>query len=248
MRSLLLLGCLLSAWVAHADEPLAASIAKLRSDVDGLAGDVDAARAAARDAQQSLERRRDDLRAQVDGARLEERALRARIEAKKQALEALRAGRTDDTTPLRETITALRTHLARGVPFRLEARTQELGDVERALDAGSPESAVERLLGFVKSELELQRTMSAVRTTIVIDGKPMLAEVAHVGLVLAYFRGPDGTIGGARREGETWTWRRLDDVDARLRVGALFDRLRRPTPDARALLVPNLLTTIGDVP
>ena len=67
---------------------------------------------------------------------------------------------------------------------------------------------------------------------IPLDGQEVLADVARVGMVLLYFRAPDGRTGRAVHEREGWRWVAYDAStpsgrEQDLQVRALFDALAK---------------------
>lgn len=216
---------------------LGAALAVLRADVEGLAADVDTARAEAKEEQLALARRRAALDNDVETARL----TRVELVATASALEAStleqRTAADDIARPLRTSLAAIRGTIERSAPFQQRARLARIDDVGRVLDAEGPVRALEALGPVIAEEAKLARTTQRAKQSITVDGETMMADVIRLGTVAVLFRTPTGSVGSARRLNGAVTWQVLASDEDRALVRELFDLHRAQAP-ARVVRIP----------
>ncbi len=208
---------------------LAGELARLRSEVEGLAEQLDAEREAQRSRLRSLATRKADLEMELqreqmrlDQLRQARTRQRSRVEQTEQRKEALRPA-------VLAAIAAVRRAVRAGLPFEVHQRVAELDQLERQLAQGAltTPTALTRLWGKVEDELRLARENGLYRQVIPIGHEEVLAEVARVGMVLLYFRTRDGRIGRALQTADGWTFEVLHREDDQRRVLALFDAFKK---------------------
>ncbi len=208
---------------------LAGELARLRSEVEGLAEQLDAEREAQRARLRSLATRKADLEMELqreqmrlDQLRQARARQRTRVEQTEQRKEALRPA-------VLAAIAAVRRAVRAGLPFKVHERAAELDQLQRQLAQGAltTPTALTRLWGKIEDELRLARENGLYRQVIPIGHEEVLAEVARVGMVLLYFRTQDGRIGRALQTAEGWTYELLPSEDDQRRVLALFDAFKK---------------------
>lgn len=234
-------------------EALAARVAKARAEVDTLSADVDTLRAEARDEQLALARRTTALESDLDVARMKGKGLEARIAILETASEERGNVAAPLVEPLRNTVARLRAQVTDGIPFKVKDRNAKLDEIERALDADGPARALELLATFIDSEIELGRTNARVRQPVIVDGKPVMADVVRLGRVAMIFRTKEGDVGYAapssrsvapataepRSVADEPTWRVFDRTEDRALAATLFDAFSRVNMNG-IVLVPRL--------
>jgi len=235
MTSLLPLGWMLFALEPTGSSALPMAVSEARARVESLAADVEAERAAQRDEILALRRRRVELEGQLAQQRLTLDALRARLAAQRATLASVSAGRDEERAPLRAAVADLRALIEDGAPVRAAERLQAVDRIAGDLDSLTVDAGAAAMWSLLEKEAELSASVGRVRHPIVVGGKPMMAEILHVGTALAWFRVRDGRLGLAIREGGVWGWRVVDDPAARARLQMLFDAARRDA--ARGLFV-----------
>lgn len=219
-----------------------AELARLRTDVDQLAADVEAERAAARDELAALRAERAELERQVRAARTRKATLeKLRAEATKRAEDADEDARRW-AEPMRRAVEATRAHVAGGLPFATQARLDTLDRLERDLQAARPDygRVLERLLRFVEEEEAMGGEVAYAQQRVEIDGTPQIVQVLRLGLALLYVRTEDDRVGWAVQRADRWDIELLSGPMAEV-VRARFDAAE----DNRALglapiVVPNV--------
>ncbi|MGH1344575.1 MAG: DUF3450 family protein [Nannocystales bacterium] len=226
--------------LAHATGVTVADLAKLRSEVDQLASDLETERTAARDELAALRAERAELERQVRAARTRKATLEAlRTEATKQA-EAADEDARRWAEPMKAAVAAARSHVADGLPFARDARLKTLERLELDLQAATPDygRVLERLLRFVEEEEAMAGEVAYTQQRLEVEGKPQIVRVLRLGLALLYFRTEDGRVGWAIPGPAGWDVKLLSDALAepvRARFEAAEDN---ETLGAAALLLP----------
>ncbi|MDP2345095.1 MAG: DUF3450 family protein [Deltaproteobacteria bacterium] len=200
---------------------LAAGVAAERAAVETLADDVARTRAQARDELGALQRRRTELEGRLAEVRLLQRELQARADVASRVAAADVVKGASARAPLRAAIADLRQRIA-VVPFRAGTRLQGVESVERGLSAATVAASTAQLWALLLREARLLDETAGGRQPIVVDGRTVMAEVAHVG-PLVWFRTQDGVVGVAEAGG----WRVVGDVEGQQRIAFFLDALRR---------------------
>ncbi len=223
---------LLSPLTVQADtsglEQMAAKLAELRAEVDRLQQELDQAKTAQR---QKLEA----LGAQITQLEAEKRRQELALQKLKNEWESLsqKAPATSSTDAgLAESITrgvaALRRYVETSLPFKRTERLQALNDLEAKLKAGTPpKKLANELWALVEDELRLTRENGLYRQILPLAGGSSLVEVAKLGMVMLFFKTPDGRYGLARRTGDNWRYELVAHDSDRQRIAALMDALRK---------------------
>ena len=206
---------------------LAEQVSTARATVDSLADKLESQRRADRDALAGLRAERSELQRQI---RLEQ--------IRRDTLATLRAERTqkiDDQEsrvlailkPIQRSIAATKNYVTQTLPFKRAERMRSLEQIETDITVTNPDSAqaLTRLWRFIEEESAMAREVALAQQAIELDGERYLADIARVGMALMYFRLPDGTLGWVHQVGNTWKFQRLDDVQAKKTVAAVFKDL-----------------------
>lgn len=235
--------------LASAAEPelagLAEQLARLRGELEGLDARLEDQREARRaqlrglTAQRSaleLELQREELRAQQLGERV------AKVEDRRRAADSRRGHLASALAPA---LTQLAEGVRRGLPFRVDERVAELETLRRELDAGSISSAdaLGKLWTWVDSEVALARTTGIHPQVVRLGDTEVMAEVARVGLVIAYARTSDGRIAVAQQSSAGWTWAPLTTPVEQAQLAELYKVIAADT-DQGFLTLPRPLSAV----
>ncbi len=192
----------------------AAEIARLRTEVDELAADLETERVAARDELASLRSERAELQRQVRAAKARKSALETLSDEAVAEAQAQDAQTRRWDAPTREAIAAARAYVERSLPFAPEARLAALDRIERDLSTAQPDHAraVERLWRFLEEEEAMGREVAVGQQVIAIEGEPQIVDVIRLSMALLYFRTQDGRYGWVRPAGADWRQEMLTDA------------------------------------
>jgi hypothetical protein len=211
-------------------ENLGLTLVAKRTKVDGLSAELELRRGEVKERSRVLALQRADLERQLTAGRLElEEAERSLAKAKEEVSgkEAARASLKPLTL---EQIAKVQDHVRKSLPFKTAERIAELdrlGDQVRK-DEMKPDLALAKLWSSLEDELRLARESGLYRQSVEIDGAPVLADVARLGMVLLYYRTFDDRVGMAVPGAEgRWTYVPVQDLEGRRRVQALFDALKK---------------------
>lgn len=176
---------------------VAADIARVRTEIDDLAAQLETERIAARDELASLRAERADLERQVRAAKARKAALSAVREEAVAEAEARDTQTRQWDEPTQQAIAAARRYVERSLPFARAARLAALDRIERDLSAAQPDHAraVERIWRFVEEEEAMGREVAVGQQVIEIDDEPQLVDVIRLSMALLYFRTQDGRYG-----------------------------------------------------
>lgn len=233
-----LAGLTLSACAASAlgDDPLdalARGLVEKRTVVERLSNEVELEKQAEREELRSVAQQRQDVDRQLKALELELQDLRRASGEKAAEVERREAARAALAPLVLARLDALTAHVRAGLPFRTTERLAALEELRRDVASGrvAPDEGLTRLWSALDDELRLTRETALHRQTVELGGQTVLADVARVGMVLAYVRTVDGRLGLARRDGPGpsagWRFEVLQDPTGRERLRALFDALDR---------------------
>lgn len=201
---------------------LSDGVAAQRAANETLADDVARERAASREEIAALERRRRELELRLKEARLVAEALAASAAAVDRAHDDVAARADAERAPVTAALARLRAHIT-ALPFRSVSRGERCAVIERSIAARPALASAAALWPLLADEARLLSAQSRVRQPVVVDGKPVMAEVAQVGPLL-FFRAGDGRVGHFV-DGVGFVVD--DDVEARQRLLLFFEAQRR---------------------
>jgi propanediol dehydratase small subunit len=229
-KTLPLLAVLLFTGVSAAGdvEAQAERLAALRSDVEALASELELEKGELTAQLRAIEAQKVDLEVQIRREDLRMERLIAEEASQRALLED--AEGADDLTPVvQEGILTFQDHVRRGLPYQHSARLAALADLESRLQDRSltTEQVAARLWAFAEDERRLSRENALDRQVIALEDGEVLVDVARLGMVAMYYRTPTGEYGQAVRQGDTWTWQRIQDADDVEQLSELFDALSR---------------------
>ncbi len=210
-------------------EQMAQKLAELRAEVDSLQQALDQAKG---DHRQKLEA----LGAQIAQLEAEKRRQELALEKLQSELQALRqkapSTQTTDSelvNPLEQGVAGLRRYIATSLPFKHAERLEALSQLEAKLRAGAapPKKLVSELWALVEDELRLTRENGLYQQIIPLEGASTLVEIAKLGMVMLFFKTPDGRYGLTRHEGDGWHYETVSQADDQERIANLMESLRK---------------------
>lgn len=208
---------------------LAERLAALRGEVEGLSADLAEKENELRDQMRSYARQKAELKLELQKEETRLRKTRLAINQKKDLIEAHKKDDQALDPIFEEAVEEVRAYVEGSLPFKRDERLSALKKIEDQHKAGllTPPRAVSRLWTFLEDEFRLTRESGMYRQTIQLDGEDELADVIRVGMVMLYFKDPDGRVGYADRTDQGWTYKAFEGEDERRRVMALFDSMKK---------------------
>lgn len=218
-----------AAWAEASNlEQMAQRLAELRAQVDRLQQELDQAK----DAQRlKLEALGTQL-AQLEAEKRRQELVLQKLQSQWQNLSQKRPATSNDaglSEVLRQGMTALRHYLETSLPFKRSERLQALSELETKLQTGTaaPEKLAQELWALVEDELHLTRENGLYRQTLPIEGETALVEVAKLGMVMLFFKTPDGRYGLVRRREGNWSYELVSQSNDQDLIAALMESLRK---------------------
>lgn len=230
-------------------EALAAALSKIRIETEALSQDVDSRREEMKNRLRQVAAQKAEL--EMELAREEMRLKQLRVEKAERVSEA-----ADDTNRnallepvVMRSIDILKSVVATALPFKREERLEELDKIRQQRMDGllSSADATARLWDRVEDELRLAGENGIYRQTVTVDGKEMLVDVARIGMVMLFYKTKDGRVGKAVRQGDSWTYAAIKDLEDKKKVEFLFDAFKKQIRTGFFEL-PEALRAAGEAP
>jgi archaellum component FlaC len=241
---------LLQAVPAHSEslDQLAEKLVNLRGEVEELNSELKSLREQHKNEMGSLSRRKSQLESTIQKREVSLDELRTSLQEKRK--KARQAGVEEKALKpvVTDAIADLKTRIRRGLPFKVDKRLGELGEIEKQLASGvlTPHKATKQLWSFYEDEVRLSEGSGVYQQTVEVDGEARLADVARIGMVMMYFRTPDQRYGRVVREGGEWRYQVIHETAAKNRVKELFASFRKQIRTGY-FVVPNALTGMEDL-
>jgi hypothetical protein len=223
-------------------EGLAAELARLRSEIEVLDRTLDDKKEAERTQLRAMASRKLGLDADVEREALRVRQLAEELERARAQVRAAREQQAELEPVVLDAIARMKASLEAGIPFRVADRRAALEALETELAADTllPSVALSRLWAWVEDEARLTRENGLYSQVISVDGEEVLADVARLGMVMLFFRSPDGRFGCARRVAGAWRFEPFSAAVDLERASALFAALERRVRVGWFVLPPGL--------
>src|SRR6056297_711707 len=210
-------------------DALAEELVELRGQVESLNTELNRMQEQHRSEMNSLAAQKGDLEATRRREELRIRQLEQDLsENRERARRAGVAG--EELTPVAaEIIAELSAKIDAGFPFKQGDRREALDEIAAQLESGAlePPRVINRLWRFYEDELRLTRDNGLYSQVIPLGGDRVLADIAKVGAVAMYFQTRDGRSGYVTEQRGEWNFTLAESGDARNRIAALFDSLRK---------------------
>jgi len=214
---------------ADSTAEMAAQIARLRTEVEELAAEVEA--------------KKEDLRGQLRSYAAQKADVQMELQRAEMAIKQLREARSRRVAEIerdaeREVvlkpavlagIERIKQKVLAGLPFKRDERIADLDQLARQMDDGllRPTDGVARLWDRIEDELRLARENGIYRQVIQLDGQELLVDVARLGMVAMYFKTKDGRVGRTVRSGGSWTYQTIATKQHKEQVLGLFDSFKK---------------------
>ncbi|MEE2904325.1 MAG: DUF3450 family protein [Myxococcota bacterium] len=204
-----------SSFTADAKSPreLATALAEIRGEVETLATQLEESKENHRSRMRSLETQKTDLKLELQRETLQLKQLQAKLQTIREETKSVSVAQKDLTPAIKAAVKQLKASIITGLPYHLEDRLQELQKVEDQMNDGliAPGQAAARLWEKVEDELRLTRESQLDRQVIKVQGKSVLSDVIHLGMVMMFFRTPDNEFGRAVKKNGSWAF----EIDAK---------------------------------
>lgn len=210
-------------------EQMARQLAELRAEVDRLQQALDQAKGGHRQKLEALGAQIAQLEAEKRRQELALGKLQSELEALRQKAPSTQTTDAELVRPLEQGIAGIRQYIETSLPFKHTERLAALNNLEAKLKAGtiSPQKLASELWALVEDELRLTRENGLYQQIIPLEGKSALVEAAKLGMVMLFFKTPDGRYGLAQRQGNAWHYELASQTDDQERIADLMESLRK---------------------
>lgn len=200
---------------------------ELRVEVESSGRELESAQRRHQSELDSILSRRADLDAQLRKEDLRQTQLREKILTVKKKVMPKRPATRAEIAVLETWVKDLRAWVASSLPFRREARGEEIARFSERLKKGeSPELIAADLWSFTDKELRLSRDNSVEISTLDFAGASRKAEVARLGWFQMVFVTADGTAGTAENAENGWVLRPASSADEEAAIRRLVTKLK----------------------
>lgn len=217
--------------VAHAEDAggFARELSRLRTDVAALSETLELEREALRADLRSREQRKVELESRIRQEELRLAELERLMARQREILDADSVAHEHLVPVIEASVASLQEVVRRGLPYRIQERTDALGDLADKVREGTldPRRGVGRLWQAVEDELRLSRENVLDKQVIGLDGGDVLVEVARIGMIALFYRTKDGRFGQAVRTADGWTYQAVTAPEDTERLEELFDALKK---------------------
>lgn len=205
------------------------SIMKLRADVEALYTKIDDNKDSYKAEMKSNAMQSADTEAQINR---QETALKlAESELKKIQKKITEASHKNKSIKpmLLGAIDALRGIITKGIPFKTKERLADLAKLQKNLinDVITEEKALSLVWASYDDTIRLTKEIGKFKQEIVLDGKPVLADIAKLGSIMMFFSTPDNRVGYVSKNGEKYTYKVVTKKEDRAKIINLFDSLQK---------------------
>ncbi|MCB9640654.1 MAG: DUF3450 family protein [Myxococcales bacterium] len=208
---------------------MATELARLRSEVETLASQVEEKKDSLRSQLRALSMQRSAMALSLEKERLRLRALQKQIR-EQQARVKSASEEGSQLAPLALKVASLlKAQIEKSLPFRLKERIKVISEIVQKLHLKvmTPRQALARLWQAAEDELRLGRENGLYNQIILLDGKPRLVQVARLGMVMLFFRTRDARVGAAQKQGGQWSFVIFRQPEKIKQVETLFDGLKK---------------------
>jgi hypothetical protein len=210
-------------------DQLAEKLVNLRGEVEELNSELDSLRQQHKTEMTSLSRRKSDLQSRIQQRQVQADELRRDLAEVRDKADQAGVEEAALEPAVTDAIATLASRVRQGLPFKVESRVAELEEIRKQLATGvlTPHKAAKRLWTFYEDEIRLAEENGVYQQTVTVAGKETLADVARLGMMMLFFKTPDGQYGRALKEQGEWTYQVYRDEADREQVKNLFASFRK---------------------
>jgi outer membrane murein-binding lipoprotein Lpp len=223
---------LLCSGTAHAERnisSLAASLARLRSEVETLSSQIETKKADLRARMRSLATQKAELETKIKREQLRFKQIAKRRRELKQKIKKRNERRSQVKPAVPKLAAILHKAIEGTLPFRIKDRKKEIDNLVRRFKDSLVEAdvAVGQLWERVEDELRLGRESGLYKQVVHLAGQKHLVEVARIGMVMMFFRTRDDRYGMVKKSQTGWSYIEIKEKPRWLQVAALFDAFKK---------------------
>ena len=218
-----------AALMAGTEDNMAASLMKLRAEVEKLNTQIQDEKDETKASMRSLVLEKNELDATVGREDLKIKQLEQEIAKVKKQIEAASKNSEGIKPVVTEAIANLKARIASELPFKTAERLADVERIETQMEAGllTPQKALVQVWNSYADELRMTKENGLFKQTIKLDGKDRLAEIARLGTVMMYFKTPDDRVGFVAKDANGWYYKEAVGKEAKDQILGLFDSMQK---------------------
>ena len=130
---------------------------------------------------------------------------------------------------LMKSLDEIEKHIAKGIPFKKEARLAEVKNLREMISNGTliPEKGLTKVWSMLESEFRLTRENGLYRQNVEKDGKVHLADIVKVGMKKMYFKVTENDLGEVVKQGDSYTYVYAQSKEDKEKLLTLFDNFQK---------------------
>ena len=214
----------------HADNKnIVKSIMKLRADVEALYTKIDDNKDIYKAEMKSNAMQSADSEAQINRQETALKLAESEL-AKVQKKISEASNKNESIKPmLLGAIDTLRGIITKGIPFKTKERLDDLAKLQKNLidDVITEEKALLLIWASYDDTIRLTKEIGKFKQEIVLDGEPVLADIAKLGSVMMFFSTPDNRVGYVSKNGEGYEYKVVTQKEEKAKIVNLFDSLQK---------------------
>lgn len=119
--------------------------------------------------------------------------------------------------------------IQKSIPYKKTERINYVQTLKKDYlsDKNSEIKTLQLIWTHVEDELQLAKGISIDKDILEIDGKSTLVEVAKVGMVMMFYKTPDGKLGFIKFDQSKWMPTLFEDTSSKNLVNLFFENLRK---------------------
>ena len=206
----------------------AEQLATLRAEVTKLANTLRDDQTQFQNRIRSLETQRSDLELQLRRDRSQLDSVNAQItDLEKELLPSVQQEQLKAI--VFEMSEKLRTSVQKSLPYRHQDRLAAIDEIMTELQSNSlsAQQAATRLWAVAEDERRLNQENILDNQQITVNGETLLVDTARLGMVAMYYQQPNGNVGYAQRQADSWIWVPITDTTQQEQVQQLLLNLKK---------------------
>jgi hypothetical protein len=227
-------------------ENMAQSLMKLRSDVQKLDTQIEDEKDAYKASMKSLVMEKNELETTLARDDLKMKQIAQELDKVKLQIEKASANSEGLTPLVMDALAALETHVAQSLPFKTKERLADIANIRTQLESGlvTPQKALALTWNSYSDAIRMTKENGIFKQTISLDGQDRLAEIARVGMVMLYFKTPDGRVGHVSKDVNGYMYQEAISKESGEQILALFDAFKKQIRSGYFVL-PNALVEVN---
>jgi hypothetical protein len=214
-------------------DELAKSLMQLRQDVEILDESIQDKKDTQKAKMKSLVMQKSELEATIAREDLKIKQIEKELNKVKAQIKDASKNSQGLKPLILNAITLLEANIDNAIPFKTKERRADLQRTKMQLEQNliTPQKALVLVWNSFDDAIRMSKENGIFKQSIMIDGKPRLAEVARLGTIMMFFKTPDERVGYVVKNKETskntWDYVEVINKEKKAQVLTLFDAFKK---------------------